>query len=193
MIPMSEKPPQEELHEYVESIAEGVRHEMTASRHPWYHLSHAGSILLIIYTIQLSLFGVLIWLVHIYPVNPIDITITREFQENPTAWLKMSMEVVSYPGSTFVLPCLVLLAAVIFWLGGLRLEAAFVVALSLLSLGMNTLVKILVAHRTARRIRAFCRANWPVAYLSGRSLGQRCPGAPISLAVFFWASLSGST
>jgi len=135
---MSEKPPQEELHEHVASIAEGAKHELTTSRRPWYHLSHVGGVLLIIYSIQLSLFGVLTWLVHIYPVNPIDITITREFQEHPTAWLKISMEAVSYVGSSIVLPCLVVLAAVIFWLAGLRLEAVVVVAVSLVSLGVNT-------------------------------------------------------
>jgi membrane-associated phospholipid phosphatase len=179
-IPMSEKPPQEELHEQVESIAEGAKHEVTASRRPWYHLSHAGSILLIIYAIQLSLFGVLIWLVHLYPVNPIDITITREFQENPTAWLKISMEVVSYPGSTFVLPCLVLLAAVIFWLGGLRLEAVFVVALSLLSLGMNMLVKILVARPrpTSHFVNVFQAAT-----------GQSFPSGHVMAYLAFWGLL----
>ena len=90
--------------------------------------------MLIIYAIQLSLFGILAWLVHIYPVNPIDITITREFQENPTSWLKISMVAISFGGNLFVIPSLVLLAALIFWLAGLRLEAVFVVALSVVSL-----------------------------------------------------------
>ena len=121
VIHMSQKPPTEEVKEHTQAIAKGVKQELTESRRPWYYLSHAARILLIVYAVQLSLFGLLAFWVHLNPVNPIDVTITREFQENPAAWLKISMEVVSYAGSTFVLPVLVLLAALIFWLGGLRL------------------------------------------------------------------------
>lgn len=141
---MSQKPPTEEVKEHTEAIAEGVKQELTESRRPWYYLSHAARILLIIYAVQLALFALLAFWVHLNPVNPIDLTITREFQENSASWLKISMEVVSYAGSTFVLPGLVLLTALLFWIGGLRLEAVFVVGLSLVSLGINTLLKILV-------------------------------------------------
>jgi membrane-associated phospholipid phosphatase len=143
---MSPNPPQEGLHEHIESIAENTERDITASRRTKEHVRHVGGILLSIYAIQLSLFGMLAWLVHVYPVNPIDTTITREFQENPATWLKVSMDAVSFGGNIFVIPCLVLLAALIFWFAGLRLEAVFVVALSLISFGVNTLLKILVAR-----------------------------------------------
>ena len=80
---MSPNPPQEGLHEHIETIAENAERDITTSRRTQEHMRHVGGILLIFYAIQLSLFGILAWLVHVYPVNPIDTTITREFQENP--------------------------------------------------------------------------------------------------------------
>jgi membrane-associated phospholipid phosphatase len=56
------------------------------------------------------------------------------------------MEVVSFGGLLYVIPILVLLAALIFWIAGLRLEAVFIVGLSVVSFGLNTLLKILVAR-----------------------------------------------
>src|SRR5262252_6460087 len=95
---MSPNPPHEELHEHVATVAESAKHEVATSRRSQEHLRHVGGILLIIYAIQLALFALLAWLVHIDPVNPIDATITHEFQENPATWLKISMEVVSFGG-----------------------------------------------------------------------------------------------
>jgi membrane-associated phospholipid phosphatase len=177
---MSQKPAQEKLHDHVESIAEDTKHEVTASRRPRIHTRHVGRILLIIYAIQLSLFGVLAWLVHLNPVNPIDITITREFQENSASWLKISMEVISLGGNAFVLPCLVLLAAIIFWFAGLRLEAVFIVALSLISLGLNTLLKILVARPrpTSHFVDVFQAAT-----------GQSFPSGHVMAYLAFWGLL----
>lgn len=96
--------------------------------------------------LQLLLFGLLAVFVHIYPLLPIDIAITREFQENQAPWLRISMLVISYPGSSFLLPALVLLTVLILWALGDRLEAVFVAGLSACSLLLNLLVKVLV-HR----------------------------------------------
>jgi membrane-associated phospholipid phosphatase len=177
---MSQKPPQENLHEHVESITEDAKDEIAASRRTRAHTRHVGGILLIVYAIQLSLFAVLAWFVHLYPVNPIDITITREFQENPASWLQISMEVVSFSGSTLVLPCLVLLAAVIFWLAGLRLEAVFVVALSVVSLGLNTLLKILVARP---------RPNSHLVDVFQAATGHSFPSGHVMAYMAFWGLL----
>src|SRR5690349_15344330 len=111
---MSRKSPPEGVKEQAATIAEGVKQEVMAAHRPWYYLSHAARVLLIVYAVQLSLFALLAVWVHFNPVNPIDLAVTREFQESTASWLKISMEVVSYAGSTFVLPVLVVLAALIF-------------------------------------------------------------------------------
>jgi membrane-associated phospholipid phosphatase len=177
---MSRKPPPEEMKEHTENIAEGVKQELAESRQPWYYLSRAARVLLIIYAVQLSLFALLAVWVRFNPVNPIDLTITREFQENTASWLKISMEVVSYPGSTLVLPALVLLAALVFWLGGLRLEAVFVVGLSLVSLGINFLLKILVARP---------RPSAHLVDVIQAARGQSFPSGHVMAYLAFWGLL----
>ena len=177
---MSRKSPTEEVKEQAASITEGVKQELTASRQPWYYLSHAARILLIVYAVQLTLFALLAFWVHLNPVNPIDLTITREFQENTASWLKISMEVVSYAGSTFVLPVLVLLAALIFWVGGLRLEAVFVVGLSVVSLGINFLVKLLVERP---------RPNAHLVDVFQAATGQSFPSGHVMAYLAFWGLL----
>ena len=177
---MSPNPPQEGLHEHIESIAENAERDITASRRTQEHMRHIGGILLIIYAIQLSLFAILAWLVHVYPVNPIDTTITREFQENPATWLKLSMDAVSFGGYIFVIPCLVLIAALIFWFAGLRLEAVFVVALSLISFGLNTLLKILVARP---------RPSSHLVDVFQSTTGQSFPSGHVMAYMAFWGLL----
>ena len=177
---MSRKPPTEAVKEQTEAIAEGVKQELTESRRPWYYLSHAARILLIVYAVQLALFSLLAFWVHFNPVNPIDLTITREFQENSASWLKISMEAVSYAGSTFVLPVLILLAALLFWIGGLRLEALFVVALSAISLGINFLVKIIVERP---------RPNSHFVDVFQAATGQSFPSGHVMAYLAFWGLL----
>ena len=106
----------------------------------------AAAFLLLGDAVQLLLFGALAVSIHIQPLLPIDVAITREFQENHTPWLRISMLVISYPGSSFLLPTLVLLTVLIFWLLGDRLEAVFVAGLSACSLLLNQLLKFLI-HR----------------------------------------------
>jgi undecaprenyl-diphosphatase len=96
--------------------------------------------------VQLLLFGALALSIHIYPLLPIDVAITRSFQQNQAPWLRMSMLAISYPGSSFLLPALVILTVLIFWALGDRLEALFVGGLSACSELLNLLLKALV-HR----------------------------------------------
>ena len=80
---MSKDSRNEEVHEHVEAIAEDVKQEITASRRPWYYLSRIARLLLIVYAVQLTLFAALAWWVHFNPILPLEVAITREFQENP--------------------------------------------------------------------------------------------------------------
>ncbi len=54
--------------------------------------------LLQVYTLQLILFGLLAWFVHIHPILPLDVAITRSFQQNQASWLRITMLAISYPG-----------------------------------------------------------------------------------------------
>ena len=177
---MSTETPREDLHEHVATIAEGAKHDIATSRRSREHIRHVGGILLIIYAIQLALFALLAWLVHIYPVNPIDTTITREFQENPATWLKISMEIVSFGGILYVIPILVLLAALIFWFAGLRLEAVFIAGLTAVSFGLNTLLKILVARP---------RPSIHLVDVFQASTGQSFPSGHVMAYLAFWGLL----
>lgn len=144
---MSQKPIDEKIQENVQNVVTEAKQEVAAARRPWYHAIRWGFILLGVYAVQLTLFGLLAFWVHIHPVLPIDIAITREFQENQAPWLRYTMIVVSYLGSNFPLfSLLIILTAVIFWTLRLRLEAIMVVGLSIVSSLLNTLIKLLVAR-----------------------------------------------
>src|SRR2546427_11592769 len=65
--------------------------------------------------LQLTLFGLLAWFVHIHPILPIDVAITHSFQQDQAPWLRIAMLAISYPGSSLLLPVLVLLTALVFW------------------------------------------------------------------------------
>ena len=144
---MPQKPVNEKIQENVQNVVTEAKQEVAAARRPWYHAIRWGFILLGVYAVQLTLFGLLAFWVHIHPVLPIDIAITREFQENQAPWLRYTMIVVSYLGSNFPLfSLLIILTAVIFWTLRLRLEAIMVVGLSIVSSLLNTLIKLLVAR-----------------------------------------------
>src|ERR1700694_1527550 len=78
------------------------------------HRRRAAAFLLLGDAVQLVLFGLLAVFVHFHPILPLDVAITHAFQQNQAPWLRISMLVISYEGSSFVLPALVVLTVVIF-------------------------------------------------------------------------------
>jgi hypothetical protein len=92
--------------------------------------------------LQLLLFGLLAWFVHVHPILPLDIAITHSFQENQAPWLRIAMLAISYPGSSLLLPVLILLAA---------LSQGWVVAL-IVALFMVLLLGIVMGEILAPRI-----------------------------------------
>jgi undecaprenyl-diphosphatase len=132
--------PQESKPEQVRTVVQEARQEVAATRRPRYNVSRTTKNLLLMYAVVLLLFTVLAWWVHAFPVNQLDLLITREFQENPAPWLHLLMALISYPGSTLVLPALIVLAAMIFWVLGLRLEAVVIVGLSTVSAILDVLI-----------------------------------------------------
>src|SRR5260370_25325331 len=109
---MSQKHASKQLEENVQQAVEGAKEEITAAGRPWYEAIHWGFILIGVYGIQLTLFALLAFWVHIQPIFPVDVAIPQEFQESQSPWLRFTMLAVSYLGSNPILfSLLVLLTA----------------------------------------------------------------------------------
>jgi undecaprenyl-diphosphatase len=142
-----QKPVSEQVEEHVESAVKGAQQEVARSRVPRYVVSKRAGVLIIVYLLQFAIFVVLALYVHLHPVLPLDIAITREFQENQTPWLRDIMLAVSYLGSVpFLMIVLVVITGLLFWLVRLRLEAVMIVGLSSVSTVMNGLIKLIVSR-----------------------------------------------
>lgn len=172
--------PQESKPEQVRTAVQEARQEVAPAHRPWYYLSRTAKSLLLIYSVVLLLFTVLAWWVHAYPVNQVDLLITREFQENSAPWLHLLMAGVSYPDGTLLLPALVALAAVIFWVLGLRLEAIVVVGLSTVSAILDVLLKLLVARP---------RPATGLVEMFKRAMGSSFPSGHVLAYLAFWGLL----
>ncbi len=133
--------------EETREVVEEARQEVTEARRPWYQVIKWVRVLIVVYLALFVLFGLLAWWVYYHPVIAIDVTITREFQENQSPWLQNFMIAVSYIGNASLVSLgLIILAIVLLWVVDLRLEAIMVGALSAVSSILNWLIKILVAR-----------------------------------------------
>ncbi|GAC1387152.1 MAG: phosphatase PAP2 family protein [Ktedonobacteraceae bacterium] len=171
----------EQVQEGTQGIVEGAQQEVAAARVPWYRTTRRGYILLSVYALQLALFAVLAWWVHYHPVLPIDVTITREFQENQAPWLRYTMVAVSYIGNTPWLSVgLVLLATATLALVRLRLEALMLFTNCLTSTLLNGLIKLIVARPrpTASLVEVVQKAG-----------GQSFPSGHVMAYLAFWGFL----
>lgn len=130
-----------------ESILEQVQEEVAQGFVQWPRALKRTEILIVAYLVLFVLFLILAWFVHVHPILSIDIAITQEFQEHRLPWLKSFMLAVSFLGSQFLLfSSLILLTAVLFWLIRLRLEALFIIGLSIVSAALNALSKYIVGR-----------------------------------------------
>src|SRR5947209_17607592 len=133
---MTQKLMKENREEHVNDVVDRVEQEVTRTREPWYSVSsRRARIFVVIYLVAFVLFALLAWFVHVHPVIPVDVTITREFQENKSPWIMITMLAVSAFGSIpLLMPSVVVMTALIFWRLRLRLEALFIVVLPAVSL-----------------------------------------------------------
>jgi membrane-associated phospholipid phosphatase len=138
--------------------------------------------LLQVYTLQLLLFGLLAWFVHIHPILPLDVAITRSFQQDQAPWLRITMLAISYPGSSLLLPALILLVVVAFWARGDRLEAAFAAGLSTVSLLLNLLLKVQVSRP---------RPTANLVEVIQSAVGYSFPSGHVMAYIAFWGLLFG--
>jgi membrane-associated phospholipid phosphatase len=175
------KPINEQLQENTRAVTQKAQQGVAAARIPWYRTIKRAQLLLALYALLLALFTALAWWVHYHPVLPIDVAITREFQENQAPWLKYTMIAVSYIGDVALLSIgIVLLTAAILWLVRLRLEAVMLVATCATSSLLNGLIKLIVARPrpTARLVDVIQAAS-----------GQSFPSGHVMQYVAFWGFL----
>jgi membrane-associated phospholipid phosphatase len=179
---MSQRPMKEQMEENVDGVVERVEQEVTRTREPWYRVSsRRARIFAVIYLVQFVLFALLAWFVHVHSVIPVDVTITREFQENKYPWLSMMMLLVSAFGSIpLLMPVVVLITALIFWRFRLRLEALFIAGLPAVSLLLNLLIKLIVNRP---------RPSASLVEILQKSGGQSFPSGHVMSYVAFWGLL----
>ena len=169
------------IQENAQEIVEKVQQEVERSREPWYRVSRRTQILITVYLFGFVLFGILAWFVHVHPVFSIDVAITQEFQEERLPWLKSFMVAISFWGNNFpVFVTLIFLTALAFWLVRLRLEALFIIGLSIVNEPVNILVKDLVARPrpTSNLVEVLQHAG-----------GQSFPSGHVMSYVAFWGLL----
>jgi membrane-associated phospholipid phosphatase len=140
----------------------------------------AAAFLLLGDAVQLLLFGMLAVFVHLHPILPLDVAITRSFQQNQAPWLRITMLVISYPGSSSLLPVLVILTTVVFWAIGVRLEAVFVAGLSTVSLLLNLLIKVQVGRP---------RPTGHLVHIIETAIGYSFPSGHVMAYIAYWGLL----
>ncbi len=177
----SREPVGKRIEEDAENIIEEAQEEVAAARRPWYQARRWGLILLVVYGIMLALSALLAVWVAYHPVLAIDVTITRAFQENQSPWLRYTMIAASYIGNVTALSLgLIVLAAVLFWIVDLRLEAIMVAVVSATSALLNWLIKLAVARpRPAASLVDIIQAT----------SGQSFPSGHVMSYVAFWGLL----
>ncbi len=136
--------------------------------------------LLQVLALQLTLFGLLAWYVHFHPILPLDVAITHSFQQNQAPWLRIAMLAISYPGSSPLLPVLVILTTVVFWAIGIRLEAVFVAGLSIISLLLNLLIKVQVGRP---------RPTGHLVHIIQTAIGYSFPSGHVMAYIAYWGLL----
>jgi membrane-associated phospholipid phosphatase len=90
------------------------------------------------------------------------------------------MLVISYPGSSLLLPALILLTVAAFWALGDRLEAVFAAGLSTVSLLLNLLLKFQVSRP---------RPTSNLVHIVQSAVGYSFPSGHVMAYVAFWGLL----
>jgi len=179
--PDKENAPVEHIQEGAQEVVQEAKQEVAAARLPWYRRLKRGYIFLGVYGVMLLLFALLATFVHFHPVLSVDVTITKEFQENQNPWLSGIMTAVSYIGyQNWLSIGLVVLAAVILWVVDLRLEAVFVAVVYAISGLLDGLIKLIVGRP---------RPNASLVEVFRVASGQSFPSGHVMSYVAFWGLL----
>lgn len=172
---------QAKLPEAAGAVAGQIQQEVQTARRPWYHVLRQARFLLGVYLIMLALFSVLAFWVHVQPVLPVDIAITKEFQENQSPWLRTFMIAVSYLGNTaWLFVGLIVLAVVAFWAFRLRLEAVIIAGVCITSSLLNLAIKLLIDRP---------RPTSSVVTILQHATGNSFPSGHVMSYMAFWGLL----
>jgi membrane-associated phospholipid phosphatase len=175
------EPVQDKVEANVQNLVEHAQQEVEESRAPWYRASRRAQVLIGMYIAEFVIFALLAWFVHYHPVLPVDVAITREFQENQTPWLKWFMIAVSFLGNqAIIFTALIFLTALFFWIVRLRLEAILIASVSIVSGIMNVLIKLLVSRP---------RPTTTLVNVFQYATGQSFPSGHVMSYVAFWGLL----
>ncbi len=166
--------------EQLHPATEGTEHVAVRNLETQKRRRKAAGCLLQAFALQLTLFGGLSWFVHIHPILPLDVAITHSFQQNQAPWLRIAMLAISYPGSSPLLPVLVILTTVVFWAIGIRLEAVFVAGLSTVNLLLNLLLKVQVARP---------RPTGHLVHIIQTAIGYSFPSGHVMAYIAYWGLL----
>jgi undecaprenyl-diphosphatase len=167
--------------EGAQDVAQQARQDVAVTRLPWYRSIKRAYYLLGVDVLLLVLFALLATFVHFHPVLGIDVTITREFQENQSPWLQGLMTAVSYIGYQAWLSIgLVVLAVLLFWIIDLRLEAITLAAVYAVSGILNASIKIVVGRP---------RPNAGLVEVFRTLNDQSFPSGHVTSYVAFWGML----
>jgi len=166
--------------EQVRSIAEDAELAVVRTPETQKRRRKVVGCLLQVLALQLTLFGLLAWFVHVHPILPLDVAMTRSLPQDQAPWLRITVLAISYPGSSLLLPVLILLTVGAFWAVGARLEAVFVGGLSTVSLLLNLLLKVQVGRRA-----------WPanLVHIIQTALGYSFPSGHVMAYIAYWGLL----
>jgi membrane-associated phospholipid phosphatase len=144
---MPEETIKDTIQENAQEVVEKAQQEVAGQRETPYKSLRKTSALISIYLLQFLAFTLLAVFVASHPIIPLDIAITKEFQENQTPWLQMTMIGVSWLGNMMpVFIALIVLTAIAFWLVRLRLEAIVMICLPSVSALINYAIKLIVGR-----------------------------------------------
>ncbi len=166
--------------EQARTTAEGIEQAPVSALETQPRRRKVVGCLLQVYAVQLILFGLLAWFVHVHPILPLDVAITRSFQHNQAPWLRITMLAISYPGSSLLLPALVILTVMFFWVLGFRLEAVWVGGFSTVSLLLNLLLKIQVGRP---------RPTGNLVTIVQAAVGYSFPSGHVMAYIAYWGLL----
>ena len=176
-----ENKPVEQVEEGAREVVQEAKQDVATARLPWYRRLKRGYIFLGVYGLMVILFALLATFVHFHPVLGVDVTITKEFQENQTPWLSGLMTAVSYIGyQNWLSIGLVVVAAVILWLVDLRLEAVTVAVVYAVSGLLDGAIKLIVGRP---------RPNASLVEVFRVASGQSFPSGHVMSYVAFWGLL----
>jgi membrane-associated phospholipid phosphatase len=137
-------------------------------------------ILPVLSAVQLTLFGLLTWVVRKHPILPIDVRISRRLQKYHSPIVRYGTVAVSNCNKAGLLDVLVIPLAAVLWIARLRLEAVMAAGTCLTA----TLLRLVLRQSINRP-----RPHPPLVQVRQKPHGKSFPSGHVISAVNFWGWL----